>query len=650
MQTLTNILYIKVPITNVLVYFNLDLDHVLERMYRPLWWIFTTWFFAFSCLFLLSAVMLVGLHFDTFYDKLPSYHEFFSFKTVAFLWLALGIVKVIHEFGHGLSCKAFGGEVHEMGLLFLVFSPCMYCNVSDAWTLPNKWWRIIISFAGIYVEFFLIAPLATWIWWNTPADPFVNNMSLSLMIVCSVSTIVFNANPLMRYDGYYMLADWLEIPNLRDRSNRFLQRLAMDYCLGIEVQPEPYMALWRRILFVLYAIISYIYRWVITFSILYFMSMFLEPYKLGVISGMLALAAGASMVGWPLYRLGKNIHKRGRLPDMKPIRVTLTTIALTGVILFLFLVPLPVSRVRQLGLVQVLPSAQAKVYVPFPGGILKDLRVRDGQEVKQGDLLAIFTNVELELQMAQTEADLDSNRRTYNDLKQVLVERPDATNEARGQLLRQMADAEGKYKTAARLLEAYKAEKAQLEEVKAERDGIIMGPPRIDEIGKRFDKGTLLCTIGDPTHLRVLLPVSTADYRLLYKDLSMTSELPAMIRVQGHANRNWQGRVLFADLPRVESKRIPLPLTSKGGGNIAVMPTGKQDNEGGSQVPQNQQFLVPVELLSPEQSICPGTLAYVKVSCRYQTAVWWAWRSVSQLFDLGMDPTDWLPEGMRFSH
>src|SRR6266849_3191243 len=335
MQTFTNILYIKIPV--------FDPDKLLTGMLRYMGWIFTVPFLLVSVAVMLAALMLVATHFETFRDKLPSYHEFFSFKTVVYLWVALGAVKIIHEFGHGLSCKAFGGEVHEMGLLFLVFSPCLYCNVSDAWTLPSKWKRIIISAAGIYVEL-IIAAIATFVWWNTPAQPFINNMSRSLMVVCSVSTIVFNANPLMRYDGYYILADWLEIPNLRDRSNRFLQRLAMDYCMGIEVQPEQYMTLWRRVLFVVYAIVSYIYRWVITFSILYFMSMFLKPYKLGVVSGMLAFAAGASMVGWPLYRLGKNVHKRGRLPDMKSGRVTISAIALGTLIVLFFVLPLPVSR------------------------------------------------------------------------------------------------------------------------------------------------------------------------------------------------------------------------------------------------------------------------------------------------------------------
>src|SRR5262249_42702008 len=131
MQTLTNILYIKIPI--------FDPDKLLTAMLPYLRWIFTAWFGLLSAAFILSAVLWVLLHFETFREKVPNYHEFFHFNMVVSLWISLGIVKIIHEFGHGLSCKAFGGEVHEMGLLFLVLSPCLYCNVSDAWTMPSKW-------------------------------------------------------------------------------------------------------------------------------------------------------------------------------------------------------------------------------------------------------------------------------------------------------------------------------------------------------------------------------------------------------------------------------------------------------------------------------------------------------------------------------
>ena len=204
-----------------------------------------------------------------------------------YMWIALGVVKVIHEFGHGLSCKAFGGESHEMGFLFMCFSPALYCNVTDAWTVADKWKRIIISFAGIYVEL-IIASIATFVWWYTPHWPFVNNVAMCLMVLCSVSTFVFNANPLMRFDGYYILADWLEVPNLRERSNRFLSNLFQDKALGIEVQPEAYMAPSRKWLFVIYAIASFVYRWVVTVSILFFLAKWLKPYKLETLSMLLA--------------------------------------------------------------------------------------------------------------------------------------------------------------------------------------------------------------------------------------------------------------------------------------------------------------------------------------------------------------------------
>src|SRR6202012_1761080 len=133
--------------------------------------------------------------------------------------------------------------------------------------------------------------------------------------------------------------DWLEIPNLRDRSNRYLQKLAMEHCLGIEVPREQYMTLWRRILFVTYAVVSYIYRWVVTFSILFFLYNFLKPYKLGAISGMMAIAAAGSMAGWPLWRLGQNLYKRGRLPDMKSARVMISTAVIVILLIGFFTVP-----------------------------------------------------------------------------------------------------------------------------------------------------------------------------------------------------------------------------------------------------------------------------------------------------------------------
>jgi putative peptide zinc metalloprotease protein len=637
MQTLTNILYIKIPI--------FDPDRLLKWMLPHLRFIYTFLFALLSVATMLAAVLLVATHWDTFYDKLPGYHEFFSFSTVWNLWVALGIVKVIHEFGHGLTCKAFGGEVHEMGALFLVFSPCLYCNVSDAWTLPSKWKRILISFAGIYVEL-IIASIATFIWWNTPAMPYINNLSLSLMVVCSVSTVVFNANPLMRYDGYYVLADWLEIPNLRERSNRFLQRLAMDIFLGIEVQPEAYMALWRRIMFVVYAVISYVYRWVVTFSILYFMSRFLKPYKLGVISGMLACGAAGSMIGWPLYRMLKNLNKRGRLPDMKPVRVTLSSIGVACILLFLFLVPLPVSRLREIGLVQVQPDNVELITISVPSNmpvIMKKLRIRDGQLVEKGQVLAEFYSLELQNQLLEAQAQRNITEAQFLQYSN-LAAQAGADPDERVKMEVKASDAKADRDRYALNISSLE-ELQQTLELRATQGGIVMSPPKIDEVGKLFEKGATFCSIGDPKHLRLVMPVATKDYRILESDWSQARkegrDLEVTVRIKGRANRTWQGQI--KELPESEAKDVPVQLTTKYGGGIATKPSQNQNVH----APQAQTFLVYIDLLDPDDAICPGTMAYVKVHCRWRTTAWWAWRTFSSAFDIGADWRSVFPSFMR---
>src|SRR5437899_2246648 len=154
---------------------------------------------------------------------------------------------------------------------------------------------------------------------------------------------------------------------------------------------------WRRFLFVIFAVVSYVYRWVITFVILKFMATFLKPYKLEVVSELLAVGALASMIGWPMYRLIKNTRKRGRLPDMKPFRVTMSASVVAAVLLVVFLIPLPVTRIRQHGFVQVQPTESAQVAVEVPG-LLKEVLVKEGQYVTKGKELARFESLELESQ------------------------------------------------------------------------------------------------------------------------------------------------------------------------------------------------------------------------------------------------------------
>ena len=114
------------------------------------------------------------------------------------------MIKFIHECGHAFSCRRFGGEVHEMGIMFLVFVPTPYVDASSAWAFPNKWKRMFVGMGGMIIELF-VAALCAFVWLNTNRDMLINHLAYNAMLIASVTTVVFNANPLLRYDGYYIL-------------------------------------------------------------------------------------------------------------------------------------------------------------------------------------------------------------------------------------------------------------------------------------------------------------------------------------------------------------------------------------------------------------------------------------------------------------
>src|SRR5262249_50404082 len=129
---------------------------------------------------------------------------------------ALGVVTVLHEFAHGLTCKHFGGEVRDMGFLMLFFMPCFYANVSDAWLFPKRSQRLWVTFAGGFFELWLWA-LAVFAWAVLEPGTLPSRAAFVVVMVCGVQTL-FNFNPLIKLDGYYLLSDWLGVVNLRERS------------------------------------------------------------------------------------------------------------------------------------------------------------------------------------------------------------------------------------------------------------------------------------------------------------------------------------------------------------------------------------------------------------------------------------------------
>ena len=403
---LANILFIKIPI--------IDPERLLTRMYPYFRWIFTRTFITLSTLSMLLAVSLVVSQWKTFYDKLPDFQSFFNWWTIVSFWVCLAVVKIIHEFGHGLTAKHFGGEVHEMGILFLVLTPALYCDVTDSWLLPNKWKRIWISAAGIYVECFL-ASIATFVWWySTPG--LMNSLAMATMFICSVNTIMFNANPLLRYDGYYVMADWLEIPNLRIKSTQFFGYLFQEKVLGLEIPVQSYLPRSRRYLFVTYAIASYVYRWFVTFAILWFLSQVLKPYKLESVSYLLALGlAGPAWWGCPFYQIVKFLRTPGRLRKVKKARAAAFGVAAIALVTGILLIPTPL---RVQGSMVLKLAKPEEVYAEVEGRLV-ELNVKNGEWVTKDTVLAKLSNPEKQKELSQRTA------RPRRQLLQGAVVRPE---------------------------------------------------------------------------------------------------------------------------------------------------------------------------------------------------------------------------------
>lgn len=175
---------------------------------------------------------------------------------VVLIYIAVIVVTILHEFAHGLTCRYFGGEVREIGILFIYFQPSFYCNVSDAWLFPEKRKRLWVSFSGAFFQIFVWA-LAVMIWRVTAFDAYLNKIALAVMTFSGVATL-FNFNPLLRYDGYYLLSDWLEIPNLRIKAVGYWKNFASHHFLRTENANEGLSGRERRIYFY-YGIFSFIY-------------------------------------------------------------------------------------------------------------------------------------------------------------------------------------------------------------------------------------------------------------------------------------------------------------------------------------------------------------------------------------------------------
>ena len=320
----------------------------------------------------LPALLMVPAHWDELAGSARD--QLMAAESLLMLALLFPLVKVLHELGHGLACKAFGGEVHEAGVMLLVLYPVPYVEASAASAFVSKWQRALVGAAGMLTELF-VAALAFYVWLMLEPGA-ARGIAYNVAALASVTTLFFNANPLLRFDGYYILVDLIEVPNLGARANRYWQHLAERFAFGVRQTEPPQATSGERRWFRFYAPAAYVYRLFVAFTIAIFVAS--QFFVIGVILACWALGQG---VIWPIFKglkaLATGFQFAGRGGR---IRAVLTAAAVI-VTLFVFVMPMP-HRTLATG---VLWMPERAILRAESAGFVRSLRVEPGEAVLAGD-------------------------------------------------------------------------------------------------------------------------------------------------------------------------------------------------------------------------------------------------------------------------
>ncbi len=342
---------------------------------RPL---FSVPFFLLWLLVVFTGLVLSGLHWADLMDYGASRFA----DPLNFVWYIIlyPLIKVLHELGHAFATRVWGGVVHEMGVMLLVFFPVPYVDSTAAHGFKRKRQRMLVSAAGIMVEIFL-ASLALMLWLNTD-NVFLRDLAFDTMVIGGVSTLLFNANPLLRFDGYYLLSDAIEIPNLGSRANQYLAYLIKHYIISLPDAHSPVTARGERAWFVVYGLAAGIYRLFITLVIASWVST--QFFVLG-----LALGLWAILTQW-CYPLIRNLYRlhRQAYDASKSFRYwAMISVIFMSVMLLL---AMPVQhRSYAEGIVTV--PEQSMIRAPADG-IIRAINVSDQQQVVEGQRLMVLEN------------------------------------------------------------------------------------------------------------------------------------------------------------------------------------------------------------------------------------------------------------------
>jgi len=449
-------------------------------------------------------------------------------------------IKLVHELGHASATKVWGGQLHEFGVMLLVLIPVPYVDASASAAFPQKWKRLLVSGAGIMVEL-LAAAIAMIVWVN--AEPgMVRAIAFNVMLIGGVSTLLFNGNPLLRFDGYYIFADLIEIPNLATRSNKYFFHTVQKYLFGVEDQDSPVTHPSERKWLLGYSVLAAIYRVGVSLGIASFVAT--QLFFVGIAIALWTLVQSFVL---PILKGLAFVFSSGKLNGHRARSVLVTTGAVTLLFAGLFAIPLPYATVAQ-GVVWV---PEGSLVRSGTDGVVQRVAALDGATVLPGTPLVklddpiIDAQVSvLEAQRAEYAAQLDAVR-AIDPVQVRLIE---------GQL----NHIEGR-------LKAFAERKANLD-IDAPTDGRLLLSGGNDLVGRYLKRGDLVGYVvgADDPALRVVVPQSQID-------LVRARRGAIEVRFAGDLG-DIRPAAILREAPAAQMNVPSATLTTEGGGEILIDP------------------------------------------------------------------------------
>jgi putative peptide zinc metalloprotease protein len=564
-------------------------DPLLARLFPWLRWSLTPSAAVVWVLVVAWAALSIFAQRAEFGRQLTSVLEPHNWLWLLVTWLGL---KTVHELYHGLVCKLYGGTVSQAGIMFVLFSPVVFVDVTSSWKFRNKWQRIYTAAAGMYAEFF-VAALASLAWCRLE-DGSLRQLCHNIVTMASVATLLFNANFLMRFDGYYIFSDWLEFQNLYATARQSVINQLRRWFLGVASPALP-LEPWRRWVVAAYGWASLAWRTLFTLGILIISARMFRGLGL-----VLTAITVISWFGLPLLRW----WRRPRATDapLRPNWLRGAAIA-AGIAVLTFLagqLPWP-GGVRAPAAVEYAPLHLVRVESP---GFVERVAVEAGQLVEPGDVLVELRNPEtvqrlkdLELEIALSEARSRVLHREER-MSEYLVEnrRRQALQERLGQLQHEVA----------RLT------------VRAEVSGRVLGRDLPTLLGQYVGMGHELMAVGDEHRKQLEASVGQAD--IPYFEAAVGG--PAKIYVRGRAGAPFEG--LLERLNPRASRQISHPaLVVNAGGPLGVTvrhaASSEESSEPATQLTEARGLAI-VTLPEPAaRQLRAGQIAYVKLGGRSES-------------------------------